>query len=100
MGVMRLASRSSILPATTKPVAGTCQCRSPVTSAPLSSPHSSPIPQATTTATGRVFHADASSEKFCSTYAVPNAESAKIDPTEMSIPPAMITHVTPTAMIA
>jgi len=32
--------------------------------------------------------------------APPSAASAIIEPTEMSIPPAMITNVTPTAMIA
>ena len=74
--------------------------RSPTTSMPLISPHASPIPSGTATASGSTFQALAFSGKFCSTAAVPSAAKPKIEPTEMSIPPAMITNVTPTAMIA
>ena len=66
--------------------------RSPTTSAPLISPQSRPMPSGTTTATGRTTQALASSAKSCSTAAVPSAASPKIEPTEMSIPPATMTN--------
>ena len=74
--------------------------RRPTTSAPLTKPQSNPIPSGTITASGNTAHRLAFSGKFCSTAAVASAASPKIEPTEISIPPATMTNVTPIAMIA
>ena len=70
------------------------------TSPPLISPHSNPIPMGTRIPIGNTTAAEPSTGKFCSAAAPPSAASAIIEPTEMSMPPVMITMVTPTAMIA
>ena len=49
---------------------------------------------------GKTTAAEASAGKFCNAAAPPKAASAITEPTEMSIPPVIITIVTPTAMIA
>ena len=51
-------------------------------------------------ATGSTTTAEASGGKFCNAAAPPSAASAMIEPTDMSIPPVIITIVTPIAMIA
>ena len=76
-------------------------CRFRLTiSPPLIRPHSSPMPRGTSTATGSTCHADASAGRFCSAAAPPSAASAIDEPTEMSMPPVMMTTVNPTAMMA
>ncbi len=51
-------------------------------------------------AMGSTTTAEASGGKFCKAAAPPSAASAIIEPTEMSIPPVIMTMVTPMAMIA
>ncbi len=63
-------------------------------------PQINPMPIGTAKATGNTFHGDASGGMYCKTRAPVNADSAMIEPTEMSIPPEIITIVMPTAMIA
>ncbi len=70
------------------------------TSPPLISPHTSPMPSATSAARGSTTHAGASADNPCNAAAVPSAASAIVAPTEMSMPPVMMTTVMPTAMIA
>ena len=74
--------------------------RRPTTSRPFTNPQSNPTPQAIPKAEGIVTQAVASSGKFCSALAVHSAASAKIAPTEISMPPAMMTNVAPIAMMA
>ncbi len=70
------------------------------TSPPLISPQSNPIKSGTRIPIGNTVAAEASTGKFCKAAAPPNAASAITEPTEMSMPPVMMTRVTPTAMIA
>src|SRR5690348_15583499 len=74
--------------------------RRPTTIAPFSNPHASPIAHETSNPRGTETQTLASSLRYGRTAAVPNADNAKIAAMEISIPPAMITHVIPTAMIA
>ena len=73
---------------------------SPTMSAPLINPHSNPTASGTRTATGSTTQAEALKARCCKAAAVPSAESAMDEPTEMSIPPVMMTTVSPTAMMA
>jgi hypothetical protein len=70
------------------------------TSPPLINPQTSPMAIGTKIPIGKTTAAEASTGKFCKAAAPPKAASAITEPTEMSIPPVMITIVTPTAMIA
>ena len=76
-------------------------CRfSPTISTPLIVPHNKPVPSDTSAANGRISQAGALTEKCWSAAAVPSAQSAIVLPTEMSMPPVMMTSVMPTAMMA
>ena len=71
------------------------------TSPPLISPQSSPIPSDTSAANGKTTHAEASAGSPCSAAGrAQRRQAPSWAPTEMSMPPVMMTTVMPTAMIA
>ena len=74
--------------------------RRPVTSRPFSRPQPRPMASGTTMPTGMTCQAGAFSGKLWRTAAHPRADRPKIEPTEMSMPPEMMTNVTPMAMMA
>src|SRR5436305_1821006 len=74
--------------------------RTSVISSPLINPHRRPTPGATRKATPIALNGPLSGFIRCMTSAPIMALSAKMEPTEMSIPPVMMTNVSPTDMIA